>query len=107
MKRYGDLFNKIVSMENLILAHKNARKGKADYPWVKRVDRNLEKYTLLRNGTKKRLKRATRQLYNKLILGAELTYSNNCTLSSYEGILKWCDSYRLSKSTVQKVRKAV
>ena len=44
MKRYGDLFNKIVSMENLILAHKNARKGKTDYPWVKRVDKNPEKY---------------------------------------------------------------
>lgn len=38
MKRIGDLFEKIVSVENILLAHKNAKKGKAHYKDVKRFD---------------------------------------------------------------------
>lgn len=40
MKRHGHLFERIVDMDNLILAHKNARLGKAHYFEVKMVDRN-------------------------------------------------------------------
>ncbi|MFA7488184.1 MAG: RNA-directed DNA polymerase [Lysobacteraceae bacterium] len=43
MKRQGgDLFDRIVSKENLLLAHKNARKGKTTYKQVQWVDANLE-----------------------------------------------------------------
>lgn len=38
MKRIGDLFEKIVSVENILLAHKNAKKGKAHYKDVKRFE---------------------------------------------------------------------
>jgi len=44
MKRYGNLYSKIYYIENIKLAHKNARKGKLYYSEVKTVDVNQEKY---------------------------------------------------------------
>lgn len=40
MKRYGNLFDKIVEEQNLALAHQNARKGKTWYKEVGMVDQN-------------------------------------------------------------------
>lgn len=40
MKRVGYLFEKIVDMDNLILAHQNARKGKSHYKEVQWVNAN-------------------------------------------------------------------
>lgn len=44
MKRYGNLYHKIYDMDNLIAAHKNARKGKTHYREVHMVDNDPEKY---------------------------------------------------------------
>lgn len=44
MKRIGYLYEKIYNIENLRLAHKNARKGKCWYSEVKLVDDNEDKY---------------------------------------------------------------
>jgi len=44
MKRYGNLFEKICSMENLQEAHRNARKDKLFYKEVKMVDSNPDFY---------------------------------------------------------------
>ena len=44
MKRYGNLYQKIYDIENIKLAHKNARKGKLHYSEVKMVEANPEKY---------------------------------------------------------------
>jgi hypothetical protein len=44
MKRHGNLWHKIVDIENIKLAHKNARKGKTHYTEVKMVDSDIEKY---------------------------------------------------------------
>jgi len=44
MKRYNNLYAKIYSLENIALAHKNARKGKRYYSEVKMVDANPLKY---------------------------------------------------------------
>jgi retron-type reverse transcriptase len=44
MKRHGNLYSKICSMENLSLAHINAKKGKSHYTEVKIVNQNPEKY---------------------------------------------------------------
>lgn len=44
MKRYGNLYAKICSMENLKLAFKNARKGKGWYAEVRMVEANLDYY---------------------------------------------------------------
>lgn len=47
MKRYGNLYEKICSMDNLKLAHKHARKGKGWYEEVKEVNANEEYYLKL------------------------------------------------------------
>lgn len=44
MKRINDLYEKIWDMENIKLAHKNARKGKTKYKEVQKVDENLDFY---------------------------------------------------------------
>ncbi|MFA5409881.1 MAG: RNA-directed DNA polymerase [Bacilli bacterium] len=44
MKRYGNLYSKIYDMDNIRLAHQNARKGKKHYDEVKMVDTNPEYY---------------------------------------------------------------
>ena len=44
MKRYGNLYKEICSMENLRRAHQNAKKGKGWYQEVKMVDSDPEKY---------------------------------------------------------------
>ena len=44
MKRVGNLYHKIYDIENIKLAHKNARKGKTHYTEVKEVDDNLDYY---------------------------------------------------------------
>lgn len=46
MKRYGNLYRKICSIENLRLAHHNAKKGKGWYREVKMVNADLEYYLL-------------------------------------------------------------
>ena len=56
MKRYNNLYSKIYNMENIKLAHKNAKKGKLHYSEVKMVDSNPEKYfikiySMLKNKT--------------------------------------------------------
>lgn len=44
MKRYGNLYQKIISKENLQLAHHNARKGKGWYKEVQMIDANPDYY---------------------------------------------------------------
>ena len=44
MKRYGNLFDKICDIENIKLAHKNARKKKTHYKEVKEVDKDVDHY---------------------------------------------------------------
>ena len=40
MKRYGNIYDKICSMENLELAYKNAKKGKGWYREVREIEEN-------------------------------------------------------------------
>jgi RNA-directed DNA polymerase len=44
MKRYGNLFEKICDIDNLMLAHQNARKGKSSYREVQMIDKNPRYY---------------------------------------------------------------
>ena len=44
MKRHGNLFDSIVDIENIKLAHKQARRGKAFYTEVKMIDSDIEHY---------------------------------------------------------------
>lgn len=56
MKRYGDIYDKICTIENLREAHRNAKKDKLFYAEVKMVDSDPDKYLaqireMLVNGT--------------------------------------------------------
>lgn len=44
MKRYGNLWDRVVDLDNIREAHKNARKEKTRYRSVKRVDADVEKH---------------------------------------------------------------
>ena len=46
MKRYGNLYEKIYNIDNLRLAHANARKDKTFYKEVKKVDSDVDFYLL-------------------------------------------------------------
>ena len=46
MKRHGNLWEKIIDLENIKLAHRFARKGKLFYTEVKMVDNDIDKYCL-------------------------------------------------------------
>jgi hypothetical protein len=59
-----------------------------------RIFRN---YTLLRKSTCKNFKRKMIKMGRKI----KLTYSDNCTLQSYLGWLKWCNSFRLKNKYVK------
>lgn len=56
MKRHGNLWSKIISLDNIKLAHAVARRGKAFYTEVKMVDADIDRYaqevqTMLLNKT--------------------------------------------------------
>jgi RNA-directed DNA polymerase len=44
MKRHGNLWDKILDLENIKFAHRQARRGKAFYTEVKMIDADVEKY---------------------------------------------------------------
>lgn len=46
MKRYNNLFEKIVSMDNIRLAHRLAQRGKRHYTAVKKINKDPEPYLL-------------------------------------------------------------
>jgi retron-type reverse transcriptase len=67
--------------------------------------RCFEHYILVRRQTKKNLKAAMKRIAKKLSFGGEMTLTDRSCVGSYKGILKWCDSYRLSQSTINKIRR--
>lgn len=69
--------------------------------------RSFGDFTLLRNSTKKRLKRAIAIIYKSVKKGLEITHSNKCTVASYSGVLLWCNSYRLSNKTIIDLKKSI
>jgi retron-type reverse transcriptase len=60
-------------------------------------------YTLLRKSTCKSFKRKMRNINKKRLNGQELNYSEWCSINSYKGWLKWCDSYRLSQKYIKPI----
>lgn len=56
MKRYGNIFDSIISIENLREAHRNASKGKKSYRQVRKINKKTDFYlykiqNMLKNGT--------------------------------------------------------
>ena len=176
MKRYGNLYEQIYSMDNLRKAHQNARKGKGWYQEVREVDADVEtylkrlqemlkhcfrymddivifgsskeelhalkremdvyfmrelrltikgnwqvfpsyvrgvdfvgyrtflNYTLLRKSTCTNFKKKMVYIRKKTESGQLMNYSEWCSVNSYKGWLKHCDSYRLRKKYIAPIQ---
>lgn len=63
--------------------------------------RHFRNYILLRKSTAKNLIRKMRNIMKKLDNGGQLNYSEWCSINSYRGWLKWCDSYNLYKKWIR------
>ena len=57
--------------------------------------RHFGDYILLRKSTAKQMKKKMRKLFKKCKRGHQLTYSEWCSINSYNGWLKWCNGYNL------------
>ncbi len=57
-------------------------------------------HTLLRKRNKRKLCRACRRINERLDAGCTMTSHDYGTLASYNGLLKWCDGYRLRQRTI-------
>lgn len=62
--------------------------------------RFFKDYTLLRKTTCKQFKRKMTAIRKKVESGKEMNYSEWCSINSYKGWLKYCDSYRLSQKYI-------
>lgn len=63
--------------------------------------RSFMGYTLLRKSTCKTFKRKMTRIRRKCESGAEMSYSEYCSINSYKGWLKSCNHYRLYKKYVE------
>lgn len=66
--------------------------------------RSFPDYTLLRGRTKRKLKTCMARLCDRLCLRAPDIHDKG-QYAAYNGVLKWCDSFRLAKETVFKAYK--
>ncbi len=57
-------------------------------------------YTLLRKSTAVELKRKMTKIRTKVESGYEMNYSEWCSINSYQGWLKYCDSQRLREKYI-------
>lgn len=62
-------------------------------------------HILLRKSTKTRMKRKLSDIRERQKAGEELTIHDKGTLSSYNGVLKWCDSYKLRRRNFYKIER--
>lgn len=63
-------------------------------------------FTLLRKKTCKRFKTALIAIRRKWEKGNRINYRQWCTINSYKGWLKWCDSFRLAAKYIDPVQAA-
>lgn len=66
--------------------------------WVAHRD-----YILVRKKTKQRMKKAAKRIWWKIKTHREITYGDRCTISSYRGILKWCNGYNLYRKYLRPI----
>ncbi len=69
--------------------------------------RTFRGYRLLRKTTKMNLKKAAKRLLKKIESGEKLDCHDLGTLASYNGVLKWCNSYRLNRATLAPINEHV
>lgn len=89
IKRYGNIYEKIYDIENLKLAHKNARKDKTYYKEVKMVDANEDYYL---SEIQKMLKKETYEVstYEISVINDKGKERELCKLPYYpDRIIQW------------------
>ena len=64
--------------------------------------KTFHNYSLLRRNTKQRFVKAITEIHNHLKSHTTLTSHQTCVVHSYNGWLKWCDSYKLKKKYITK-----
>ena len=62
-------------------------------------------YILLRKSTAKDFKKKMRKIDQKRMYGKEMNHSEWCSIHSYNGWLKHCDSYRLSEKYIKPIER--
>lgn len=67
--------------------------------------RTFRNYILLRNGTKRRLNRAARDIKKNISRRGYITAHERSVLASYNGILKWCNGKRLYWKNIWRLEK--
>ena len=109
MKRYNNLFDKIVSLDNLYLADKKARRNKSskdNYQVFKVEDRGISfvgyvirhDYTLVRKNIKRSMCRKAARLGRKKNITVEDYKQEMC---SHIGWLKHCNGINLLKKILR------
>ncbi|MCF8009523.1 MAG: RNA-directed DNA polymerase [Halanaerobiales bacterium] len=75
--------------------------------YVRGVDflgyRSFGNYTLLRKSTTKKFKRKMRKLWEK----DKLDFHDYCSINSYKGWLKWCNSYNLKQKYIEPLKNKI
>lgn len=73
MKRYGNLYHKIIAPDNLRLAHQKAKKGKQHYTAIRRVDRDLDTHinTLHKSLLNKNYQTSIYEIFHKISSGKD------------------------------------
>lgn len=102
-----ELHRILVIMENYLNTELNLR-VKDNYQifptFIRGVDfvgyRIFRHYTLLRKSTADQLKQKMTAIRIKVESGHEMNYSEWCSINSYQGWLKYCDSNRLSEKYI-------
>ncbi|MDY0246377.1 MAG: reverse transcriptase domain-containing protein [Methanosarcina mazei] len=69
--------------------------------------RTFKEFRLLRKNTKRRLKRTVSEVLADIKLSGGLNTHNRGRIASYNGVLSWCDSYRLRERTIGLIEKAL
>ena len=76
--------------------------------YVRGVDylgyRSFGSYTLLRKSTCKNMKKRMTQIRRKVESGEMMNYSEWCSINSYKGWLKHCNSFRLSRKYIEPLK---
>lgn len=62
--------------------------------------RHFKKYTLLRKSISKRMIKNSRKVYKNYNKNNKISYKEFCSINSYKGWIKWCNSYNLHKKWI-------
>jgi len=63
--------------------------------------RHFGDYVLLRKSTAKKLKKKMRKILSKVSMGHQMSYSDWCSINSYNGWVMWCNGHNLTEKYIK------